>query len=111
LQEAREWRECYASRRASQKWTDEPKDNNSQEDSSLIPFAVAKDMAWRGYDAILDLMLQLPKAVAAQCNPSNPETAFTVLEAECTAILCNACQVYAAWSKGGPRISTSTDAE
>jgi hypothetical protein len=115
LQEAREWRKCYASTRASQKWiaqqTDEPRDNSSQEDSTLIPLATAKDMAFRGYDAILDLVLELPKNVAAQCNPSNPQVALAALEAECTYILCNAFDVYAAWSKGGPPITTAANAE
>jgi hypothetical protein len=68
-------------------------------------------MALRGYDAILDLVLELPKSVAAECNPSNPQIALAALEAECTYILCNALDVYAAWSKGGPHISTATDAE
>lgn len=115
LQEAREWRECYASTRANQKWiaqqTDEQRDNNSQEDSTLISFAAARDMAWDGYDAILALVLELPKNVATECNPSDPQTALAALEAECTYILCKAGDVYAVWSKGGPHISTVTDAE
>ncbi len=115
LQEAREWRACYASTRANQKWlaqqTDEQRDNNSQEDSTLISFAAARDMAWDGYDVILDLVLELPKNVAAKCNPSNPQIALAVLDSECTGILCDACEVYAAWPKVGAHISTATDAE
>jgi len=115
LQEAQEWRECYASTRANQRWiaqgTDNQKDNNSQEDTVLIPFAVARDMAWRGYDAILALVDELPKNVAVQCNPSNPQIALAALEAECTYIACNAYEAYAAWSKGGPHITTATDTE
>jgi hypothetical protein len=115
LRAAREWRECYASTRADQKWitqqTDEQRDNNSQEDSTLIPFATARDLAWLGYDAILGLVCELPKNVAAQCNPSNPQIALAALEAECTYILCNVSDVYAAWSKGGPHISTAANAE
>jgi hypothetical protein len=64
--------------------------------------AVAKEIAFRGYDAILDLVIRLPKNVAAECNPSNPQMAFAVLESECTGILCDAYEVYAAWSKVGP---------
>lgn len=58
-----------------------------------------------------DLVLELPKNVAAECNPSNPEVALAALEAECTYILCNAIDVIAAWSKGGPPITTAADAE
>ena len=115
LQEAREWRECYASTRANQRWitqqADEQRDNNSQKDSILIPFSTAKDIAFRGYDAILDLVDQLPKSVAAQCNPSNPQIALAALEAECTYIACNAYEAYAAWSKVGPHISTAANTE
>jgi hypothetical protein len=115
LQEAREWRECYASTRVNQKWitqgTDGQGDNNSQEDRTIIPLTKAKEIAFRGYDFILDLVDQLPKSIAAQCNPSNPEMALAALEAECTYISCNALGVYTAWSKVGPHSSTATDAE
>ena len=112
LQEAREWRECYASMRASRaRQLAEQGEANSPEDGTLIPFAAARDMAWRGYDAILDLVLALPKSVAAQCNPSNPQVALAALKSECTYILCNAYETYAAWSKIGPHTSTATDAE
>jgi hypothetical protein len=90
---------------------EEEEDSNSPEARILIPLATAKDMAWRGYDAILDLVLELPKTVAGECNPSNPKLAFTVLEAECTWILCNAYDVYAAWSKGEPPLTTAANAE
>jgi hypothetical protein len=56
-------------------------------------------MAFRGYDAILDLVIDLPKSVAAQCNPTDPQLALTVLEAECTGILADAHEVYASWTK------------
>jgi hypothetical protein len=115
LQEAREWRECYASTRANQKWlaqqTDEQGDSNSSEDSILIPLATAKNIAFRGYDFILDLVDQLPENTAGQCNPGNPQIAFAVLESECRYILCNACEAYAAWSKVGSHITTAADAE
>jgi len=115
MQAAREWRECYASTRANQRCiaqqTNEQRDNNSQEDNNLIAFAAARDMAWRGYDATLDLVLELPKNVAAECNPSNPEVALAALEPEYTYILCNAIDVIAAWSKGGPPITTAANAE
>jgi hypothetical protein len=68
-------------------------------------------MAWRGYDTILDLVHELPEIAAAQCNPSNPQLALDVLESQCTGILCEACEVYAVWSKVGPHISTATDVE
>ncbi len=68
-------------------------------------------MAFRGYDAILDLVLRLPKNVAAQCNPADPQTALTALESECTGILCDAYEVYAVWLKGGPHITTAANAE
>ena len=71
-------------------------------EGTLIPFAAAREMAWDGYDAILDLVLELPKNVAAECNPADPQLALTVLESECTYILCNAYEVYAAWSKISP---------
>jgi len=112
LQDAREWRECYASNRPSlPRETDEHGEDNSPDDTTLIPLAAARDMAWRGYGEILDLVLELPKNVAAQCNPADPHLALTVLESECTYILCKAYDVYAAWSKGRPHISTATDAE
>jgi hypothetical protein len=117
LAEAREWRECYASKRAptNQKSiaraTEERGDNNSPEDSVLMPLAVAKGMAFRGYDAILDLVLRLPKNIAAQCNPADPQLALTVLESECTSIYCAAYEMYAVWSKVGPHISIATDVE
>ena len=80
-------------------------------EDTLIPLAVARNMAWDGYDFILDLVDRLPKNTAAECNPENPQMALAVLESECTYILCNAYEVYAAWSKVGPHISTATDAE
>jgi hypothetical protein len=57
-------------------------------------------MAWRGYDTLLDLMLELPKNVAAEYNPSNRQLALATLEAECTYILCKAGDVYTPWLKG-----------
>lgn len=90
---------------------EEEEDSNSPEARILIPLATAKDMAWHGYDTILNLVDELPKNVALQCNPSNPEMALAALEAECTYIACNAFDVYAAWSKGGPPITTAGNAE
>ena len=108
LQDAHEWRECYASKRLPiARRIEDPEDRNTP----LIPFATAKDMAWRGYDEILHLVLELPQRIATQCNPSNPKLAFNVLESQCTEILCAACDVDAAWSEGGPQITTATDAE
>jgi hypothetical protein len=115
LEEARQWREENSRRsvvtyqRSIARQIEEEED--SPEARILIPLVVAKDMAWRGYDTILDLVLSIPERVAAQCNPSNPKLAFDVLESECTYILCNAYEVYAAWSKGGPHIFTPIDAE
>ena len=112
LAAARDWRECYASKRPPvARQTDEQGDNNSPEDGILIPLATAKAIAFRGYDFILDLVDHLPKNTAAQCNPGNPQMAFAVLKSECTYILCNAYEAYAAWSKVGPHITTATDAE
>jgi hypothetical protein len=112
LADAREWRECYASKKPSvARQTDEPEERNPPQDNTLIPLAAAKDIAFRGYDFILDLVDRLPKIAAAQCNPGNPQMAFAVLESECTYISCKAYEAYAAWSKGGPHISTATDAE
>jgi hypothetical protein len=68
-------------------------------------------MAFRGYDSILDLVVRLPKKIAAQCNPADPQLALTVLESECTSIHWAAYEMYTAWSKVGPDISTATDAE
>jgi len=115
LQKAREWRECYASTRANQKWiaqqTAEQTDNNPQKDCTLILLATARDITWHGCDTILNLVDELPKNVATQCNPSNPEMALTALEAECTYIACSAYETYAAWSKIGPHLFTAPDAE
>jgi hypothetical protein len=114
LAEAREWRECYASKRpptnerSIARLTEEHEDNSAPEASTLIPLATAKEMAFRNYDAILDLLVCLPQNIAAQCNPADPQLAFAVLESECTYILCNAYEVYAVWSKIGPHISTAS---
>src|SRR5215469_12088998 len=111
LQEAREWRECYASKRPPKaRPPDQQGEHYSPEDGTLIPLAAAKDMAWRGYDAILDLVIRLPKKVAALCNPPDSQLAVTVLESECTGIHWDAYEIYAAWSKVGPHISTATNA-
>jgi hypothetical protein len=105
LANAREWRECYASKRPSiARETEKQGNRNSSEDNTLIPLSAARDIAFRGYDFILDLVDRLPKNTAAQCNPGNPQIAFAVLKSECTHILCNACEAYAAWSKAGPHI-------
>jgi hypothetical protein len=112
LQGAREWRECYANTRAViTRHIEHQGKSDSQEGCAVIPLATAKDIACCGYDTILDLVLQLPKTVSTQCNPYNPETAFNVLEAECTAILCEACEVYSVWSKVRPHISTAANTE
>jgi hypothetical protein len=67
LGEARTWRDENARRRPP---TDqkslarvlaEEGDTDSPRASILIPLATAKDMAWRGYDEILDLVDRLPK--------------------------------------------------
>jgi hypothetical protein len=103
LQEAREWREFCASKRApTARQCDQWGEDNSAENSTLIPFAVARDMAWRHYDEILDLVLALPKNIAAQCNPADPQLALTVLESECTSIHWAAYEMYTVWSKVGP---------
>src|SRR5438128_7564746 len=112
LQEAREWRECYASKRPPVgRQTDEQGEGNSPEDRTLIALAAARETAFSGYDFILDLVDRLPKNAAAQCNPGNPQMAFDVLESQCTGILCAAYEAYAAWPKIGPHISTATDAK
>jgi hypothetical protein len=112
LEEARHWRKCYASRRASTALQrDEHRENNPADDGTVIPLATAKDIAFRGYDFILDLVDRLPKNAAAQCNPSNPQIAFGVLESECTYILCKAYEACAAWSKVRPHISTAANTE
>jgi hypothetical protein len=110
LEEARKWREENSRRsvvtyqRSIVRQIEEEEDSNSPEARILIPLATAKDIAWRGYDAILDLVDRLPKNAAAQCNAGNPEIAFAVLEAECEYILCYAYEAYAAWSKVGPHL-------
>lgn len=112
LEEARKWREENARRRAP---TDQKsialqtQENDSPVASILIPFAAAKQMAFRGYDAILDLLVCLPQNIAAQCNPADPHLALTVLESECTGILCDAYEVYAAWSDASRYNSVRND--
>ena len=110
LDEARKWREENTYRRVSTNQKSlarilgEEEDTNSAEDSALIPLPTAKDLAFRGYDLILDLVDRLPQNAAAECNPRNPQMALAVLESECTYITCAAYEAYAAWSRGG-RIS------
>ena len=116
LEEARKRREENTYRRtptnqALARIFAEEGDTNSAEDTALIPLTTAKDIAFRGYDLILDLVDRLPKNTAAECNPGNPQMALAVLESECTYICCAAYEAYAAWSKVGPHISTATDAE
>jgi hypothetical protein len=111
VESAEEWRECYASKRPPRARQTDGEEDNSAEDSALIPLVTARDMAWHGYTEILNLVLELPESAAAQCNPLDPKLAFDVLESQTTGILCAACEVYAAWSKGGPHISTATDAQ
>jgi len=117
LEEARKWREENTYRRAPTNQKSlarvlaEEGDRNSSEDGALIPLATAKDIAFRGYDFILDLVDRLPKNTAALCNPGNPQIAFAVLESECAYIQCNAYEAYAAWSKIGPHISTAANTE
>ena len=116
LEEARQWREENARRAptprdAIGRQIEELGNGTSPGDGSLIPFATARDMAFRGYDFILGLVDRLPKNVAAQCNPENPQLAFAVLKSEWTYILCNASEAYAAWSKVGPHISTAANTE
>ena len=77
----------------------------------LIPLSEAMEMARRGYGVILERLNTLPQNAASQCNLGDPSQAITALESECSAILCAAQEVYAAWSKGGPHISTATDAK
>lgn len=109
LEAARQWRDDNARRRAPTdqkslaRQVEKQRESNSSEDCTLIPLVTARDMAWRGYDAILDLVLGLPKNVT--CDFSNPRIALASLESECTAILCKACEVYAAWSKIRPPLS------
>jgi len=117
LAEARKWREENTYRRAPTNQKSlarvipEEGDTNPAEDSILIPLATAKDIAFRGYDFILGLVEHLPKDMAAQCNPENPQIAFAVLKSEWTYILCNASDAYAAWSKVEPHISTAANTE
>jgi hypothetical protein len=114
LEEARKWREENTTRRAP---TDQKsialqtEEKDSPEASILIPLADARDLAWGHYDEILGLVLALPKNIAARCNPADPHLALTVMESECTSIHWAAYEFYTAWSKGGPHISTATDAE
>jgi hypothetical protein len=112
LSDAREWREYYASKRPSvARETGKQGHRNSSEDDIFIPLATAKDIAFRGYDFILDLLDRLPKNAAAQCNPRNPQIALAVLKSGYTYILCNASEAYAAWSKVGPHISAAANTE
>jgi hypothetical protein len=90
---------------------EEEEDTNSPEACIFIPLIAARNMAWRGFDEILDLVDQLPKNVAAQCNAADLQLVLTVLESECSWILCKAFDVYAVWSKGGPHISTAANTE
>jgi hypothetical protein len=113
LEEARKWREENARRAptgrkfiASQ--AEEQGEYDPLEANILIPVASAKDIAFRGYDFILDLLEQLPQAVAARCNPADPQTALTVLESECLVISCKAYAAYAAWPKAGTPLSSAT---
>src|SRR5262245_30948361 len=102
LADAREWRACYASNCPSVARQTDDQEDSSPENIALIPLATAKDIAFRGYDFILDLVDRLPKTTAAECNPENPQAALAALQAECTYIACNAYEAYAAWSKVGP---------
>ena len=82
LQEARKWREENTYRRAPTNQKSlarvfaEEGDINSPEDGILIPLAMAKDIAFRGYDFILGLVEHLPKNTAAQMQPRKSANSF-----------------------------------
>src|SRR6266516_1568404 len=69
LEEARKWREENAQRRAptNQKSItraiEEQGDYDPLEANIPIPLTTAKDIAFRGYDAILDLVLSMPQNI------------------------------------------------
>ena len=112
LEEARKWREENARRaptgqKSIARQIEEQEDYDPVGASIVIPLATAKQLAFHGYDFILDLLDRLPEAVAARCNPADPQTALTVLESECTTILCDAYAVYAAWNQAGTALSSA----
>ena len=116
LEEARKWREensrrARTGRKSTDSQTEEQGEYDPLEANILIPLATAKDIAFRGYDFILDLLDHLPKAVATHCNPADPQTALAVLESECLVISCKAHAAYAAWPSAGTHISTVANAE
>ena len=73
-----------------------------QQRKVLISLAEAMDMARRGYDVILQRLKVLPQNVASLCNPADPAQAIAALEAECTAIVSGAQELYASWSESKP---------
>jgi hypothetical protein len=116
LEEARKWREENARRaptgqKSRDRQTEEPEDYDPLEAKILIPLASAKDIAFHGYDFILELLDHLPQTVAARCNPTDPQTALTVLESECLVISCKAYATFAAWPRAGTPLSSAGNTE
>src|ERR1041385_3750713 len=68
-----------------------------QSRSTLIPLDEVKDIARRGYDAIISGLSSLPQKMAARCNSQDPHHAMEILQSECTAILIDAKKIYASW--------------
>jgi hypothetical protein len=95
---ARSWKQANIRQRA----LTHPKSfarRERREVDTYISLAKAKEIAFGGYDLILDLVDALPQAVAEQCNPENPQLALSVLEAETTFICCRSYEAYALWRR------------
>jgi hypothetical protein len=103
FEEARQWREENARRRAptnnksTKRKLAEQQTQKARKGSTLIPLARAKATAFRGYDLIIDLLVQLPQRVAAQCDLEDAQ--ISTLESECTVALCRAGDAYALWPR------------
>jgi hypothetical protein len=64
--------------------------------SILIELSKAQDWARKAFDVILSRLATLPQNMASRVNPLNPHHAMDLLEAECTEILADAEQAFAA---------------
>jgi hypothetical protein len=64
--------------------------------SILIELKKAQEWARKAFDVILSRLAALPQNMASRVNPLNPHHAMDLLEAECTEILADAQQAFAA---------------
>src|SRR5438876_7200922 len=101
LQDAREWREQNARRRAPTHAKRDQRELPSRHTNAgikVISLRRAKAIAFDSYDHILELVDKLPEFVAARCNLADSQATLDVLKDECWGVLCGAADAYQWWA-------------